>query len=58
MLRTLPAFSMLALQAGCISFGSSEPAEAADYIARGQDKAAPCEGLEYKCECKKPPSRI
>jgi hypothetical protein len=77
MLRTLLAFSTLAVLAGCVSFNASEPAEAPDYMAFCQDKeaqckqicsdagvqsfsckAAPREGLEYKCECKKPLSRI
>jgi hypothetical protein len=77
MLRTLLAFSTLAMLAACVSFNSSAPAEAPDYIAfcQGKEeqckqvceatgvqnfscKAAPREGLEYKCECKKPLSRI
>lgn len=77
MLRTLLAFSALAMLAACVSFNSSAPAETPDYIAFCQDKeaqckqicgdagvqnfsckAAPREGLEFKCECKKPLSRI
>lgn len=73
MLRTLLSVSALTLLAGCISFSSTESAEAPDYRGFCQDKetqcrqtcgdigvqlfscrAAPSEGLDYKCECKKP----
>jgi hypothetical protein len=74
MLRSLLACTALAVLAGCISFSSTESAEAVpDYRGFCQDKEAQCrqtcgdagvqtftckagpsEGVDYRCECKKP----
>lgn len=72
-MRTLLLLPLAALFSGCISFSSSEPPSAPDYVAFCQEKetqckaicsdvgvqsfsckAAPREGLDYQCQCKKP----
>jgi hypothetical protein len=77
MFRTVLLLLPVVLLAGCISFSSSEPASAPDYVAFCQEKetqckeicadagvqvfsckAAPREGLEYQCQCKKPGQRL
>ncbi len=77
MFRTVLLLLPAVLLAGCISFSSSEPASAPDYVAFCQEKetqcreicadvgvqafsckAAPREGLEYQCQCKKPGQRL
>ena len=45
MLRTLFSFSSLAFLTGCISFNSSEPPSAPDYISVCQDKEAQCKQI-------------
>jgi hypothetical protein len=77
MLRSLLACTALAVLAGCISFSSTESAEAVpDYRSFCQDKEAQCrqicgnvgvqtfackagpsEGLDYRCECRKPAAK-